>query len=108
MLPFKEREIYGPACKPFQGDHKFYFLKNFLGLCLHQPDHWANSLIIVLEKRMVSPPSAAQLFPPLDHVIFHLLRAPKSLLKMSLSLQVQSLPSKLEWVGDSLHHLDRQ
>lgn len=54
----------------------------------------------------MSPPSAAQLFPPLDDVMFHLLRAPKSLLKISPSLRVLSLPFKLEWVGDSLHHLD--
>lgn len=53
---------------------EFHFL-NFLRQCLRQPDHWANSLIMVLKEVMIPVP-AAQLFPRLARVIiFHLLRA---------------------------------
>lgn len=46
---------------------EFHILKNFLRQFLCQPDHWANSLITVLEEGLL-PASAAQLFPPLARV----------------------------------------
>lgn len=63
---------------------EFHFLKNFLRQCLRQPDHWANSLIMVLKEVMIPVP-AAQLFPRLARVIiFRLLRAMNPFLRCHL------------------------